>query len=260
VQVSARSDSYHQTQIGADYYDEKADAQKRNDYYAALQDRFQKSDGQELFSQLHHLLKSTHISRGQLPAEALYARVDRRPDGALYPLYGGQGPKNEVQVKSRNNRDLEGYNLEHLVPKSWFEGQNPMRDDLHHLYTEDRQINSDRGNLPLRRAPGQPSQSVVETPQGPAYQPKAGWGEAARSILYFVTRHPGYVGDQPDELTPADIPQLLEWHREYPVTDYERHRNEATQAEQGNRNPYIDFPELAERVDFRPGFADFKKT
>ena len=73
--------------------------------------------------------------------------------------------------------------------------------------------------------------------------------------MYFLVRHPGYVGDRNVETSPEDLKQLLEWHEEYPVSDYERHRNETIQDVQGNRNPFIDFPELATKVDFSAGFA-----
>ena len=260
MQITSRpAQSYYQTQIGQDYYDELADARDRSAYYAPLADRFEKSDGSQLFEDLHRLLSSTHKPLGELPGEVLYAKVDRRPDGALYPLYSGEGPKNEAEVKERNTRDLEGYNLEHVVPKAWFEAQNPMRDDLHHLFTEQRKCNSDRGDLPLREVQGNvhelPQCGLMQTTHGKAFEPHAGKGEAARAILYFITRHPGLVGDQKNEMTSADLPKLLEWHQKYPVTDYERHRNEVIQDEQGNRNPYIDFPELAEKVNFRSGFG-----
>lgn len=251
--------SYYQTQIGKDYYDEVADARDRSEYYSPIADTFERSSPEQLFQDLHELISSTHRPLGDLPADVLYAKVDRRPDGAIYPLYSGEGPKNEAEVQERNERDLQGYNLEHVVPKSWFDAQNPMRDDLHHLYTEDRKCNSDRGNLPLRDVEGNvqdlASCGLIQTTHGKAFEPLAGKGEAARSILYFITRNPGLVGDQKDEMTVKDLPKLLEWHRQYPVTDYERHRNETIQDEQGNRNPYIDFPELAERVDFRQGFG-----
>ena len=254
ISTRPATNSYYQTQIGQDYYDEVADAKDRQDYYAPIVDTFKSTDGRRLFNELHDLLSTTYRPLNELPGDVLYSKVDRRPDGALYTLYGGEGPKNEVQVKERNTRDLQGYNLEHVVPKAWFDAQKPMRDDLHHLFTEDRQVNSDRGDLPLRDARSSGG-GVIDTPHGKSFQPHAGKGEAARAILYFVTRHPGLVGDQKEELTAADLPTLLEWNRSNPVTDYERHRNESIQDEQGNRNPFIDFPELAERVDFRLGFG-----
>lgn len=255
--AAAPSNAHHRTKIGADYFDEQADARARDAYYAPVADSFEKSAPKELFDDLHSLLSKTQRPLGQLPGDPLYSVVDRRPDGALYPLYSGDGPKNEEQAPVRNERDLENYNLEHLVPKSWFDEQLPMRDDLHHLFTENRQCNSDRGNLPLREVAGK-AKSLPHCGSklgANAFEPKAGKGEAARAILYFVTCHPGYIGDAAGEMTTADIPMLLKWHKEYPVTDYERHRNETIQGFQGNRNPYIDFPELVEKIDFRPGFG-----
>lgn len=41
---------------------------------------------------------------------------------------------------------------------------------------------------------------------------------------------------------------LLDWSRRDPVSDKERMRNDAVEKSQGNRNPYVDFPELAEYV------------
>lgn len=250
---------YFKTKIGQDYYDEIGDAKDRDAYYAPVADSFQKSSPSELFSKLSKLVSQTQHALGELPGDVLFSEVDRRPDGALYYLYSGQGPKSEEQAKERNTRDLQNYNVEHVVPKSWFDAQNPMRDDLHHLFTEERKCNSDRGNLPFgdvaAGAEQLPQCGLVGESHGRAFEPYAGKGEAARAVLYFVTCHPGVVGDAPDEMTKADLPKLLEWHKKYPVTDYERHRNDVIQDKQGNRNPYIDFPELAERVDLSKGFG-----
>jgi hypothetical protein len=255
---SSSSNSYQQTKIGAEYYDESGDAQQRSAYYAGLDDSFQQATPDELFEKLHKLLAGSHKPLSELPAEVLYAKVDRRPDGALYYLYSGQGPKEEEQVQERNGRDLQSFNLEHVVPKDWFDAQLPMRDDLHHLFTEQRQCNSDRGDLPLREVQGNVEELEFGRRQlthGKAFEPNGGKGEAARAIMYFVTRYPGLVGDRKGELTAADLSTLLKWHKTYPVSDYERHRNEVIQAEQGTRNPFIDFPELADKVDLSLGFG-----
>lgn len=63
------------------------------------------------------------------------------------------------------------------------------------------------------------------------------------------------MGDRSSETQASDLQQLLKWHKEYPVTDYERHRNDTIEEVQGNRNPFIDFPELAEKVDFTQGIG-----
>ena len=46
----------------------------------------------------------------------------------------------------------------------------------------------------------------------------------------------------------AIIGVLLDWHRADPVSDKERCRMDVISDIQGNRNPYIDYPELVEYI------------
>jgi len=48
---------------------------------------------------------------------------------------------------------------------------------------------------------------------------------------------------------------LFAWHKDYLVTEYERHRNQAIFAAQGNRNPLIDHPEWLDKIDFAIGLG-----
>ena len=49
-------------------------------------------------------------------------------------------------------------------------------------------------------------------------------------------------------LTPYGVAILLKWHRQDPVSLKELNRNNAIQLTQGNRNPFIDYPYLAEYI------------
>jgi endonuclease I len=93
-------------------------------------------------------------------------------------------------------------------------------------------------------------------------------GDVARMLFYMATRYEGEDGDYVDlELTAdfdsielieqiqssklpyyADLAVLLRWHMEDPVDEWEIERNESIYHNQGNRNPFIDMPELVSLV------------
>lgn len=83
-------------------------------------------------------------------------------------------------------------------------------------------------------------------------------GDIARAIFYMVTRYPvslwhgtavGFLADNDyPTLNRYGSALLLDWHRKDPVSDEERRRNDAVAQVQGNRNLFIDYPELAEHI------------
>jgi endonuclease G len=87
------------------------------------------------------------------------------------------------------------------------------------------------------------------------FEPKNGKGAVSRAVMYFLLRYPGFIDDKPAELQAARLQTLLQWHQAEPVSDYERRRNAAIHEKQGNRNPLIDFPDLATRINFGLGLG-----
>lgn len=81
-------------------------------------------------------------------------------------------------------------------------------------------------------------------------------GVIARAIFYMVTVYPAtlwtewgetmFLNNQYPTLSDYSLECYLQWHRLYPVSDYERDINRHIESVQGNRNPFIDHPELAE--------------
>lgn len=84
-------------------------------------------------------------------------------------------------------------------------------------------------------------------------------GEAARALLYMITA--GWEGLLPWSQTPvppyissnsypvlsdAAARMLMNWLRQEPPAEAERRRNDIYERAQGNRNPFVDFPDLAE--------------
>ena len=58
----------------------------------------------------------------------------------------------------------------------------------------------------------------------------------------------GYTADEYFGLTEYGVTLLMKWHREDPVSRKEVDRNNGIQDTQGNRNPFIDYPYLAEYI------------
>ena len=136
-------------------------------------------------------------------------------------------------------------NCEHVIPQLWFDYDQPMKGDLHCLYTCETGANEFRSSLRFYDFedydPALGDEGGVSNER--YFEPAAGKGEVARSIFYFRTRYP----NQPLPYSTEDYQMFLRWHQEDPPTVHEFHRNREIQKIQGNRNPYIDHPEWAEQ-------------
>ncbi|MFN8606914.1 MAG: endonuclease [Vulcanimicrobiota bacterium] len=259
------------------YYDAKADAAAQQAYYQDL--TLNSQDGKEAFAQLSKLVKETHTTELEYhPEKYVYPWVDRRPDGQVQSIYS---PKSLVEMTPARQGAVDNavtqmacfaplapetvaahisltqtagsLNCEHVVCQSWYNAKEPMRGDLHHLFACDSRCNSYRGNRRYHDATDQSTDTVAEcgtrTDHDRGFTPQAGHGAVARATLYFMLRYPKKAAAYGAE----DLATLLAWHKKDPPSLYERHRNQAIQEMQGNRNPFIDHPEWAEKVDFTLG-------
>ena len=268
------------------YYDHDADAAQRADYFAGVEDDLTPA---ERFRALNDLVTRTHVTRSSYkPAGHVYPWVDLQPNLMLRSVYSGvefdpgqliqEDFRIEVEraarLRERLNREaapteafiayeldlLEAqlpYNCEHVVPQSWFEKQEPMRGDLHHLFACEVGCNSFRGNIPYADFADfeEAIREQCGKREGNGFEPGAGKGEVARATLYFLLRYPGEINRTAQEYREDRLAVLLRWHHEFPVTEHERHRNAAIFEKQGNRNPLIDFPEWADAIDFGLGLG-----
>ena len=151
--------------------------------------------------------------------------------------------------------DSKGINAEHTWPQSFFKKRGPMRSDLHHLMPTFMHVNSMRGRLPFgpvsNNSVNYGTRSGARRGGGSFEPPDSAKGRVARSMLYFFTR---YLGTN---ILPRDFVQsfwnsrielFLAWNRAYPPSAFERWRNSQVAAVQGNRNPFIDNPSLADAI------------
>ncbi|KQU25625.1 endonuclease I [Bacillus sp. Leaf13] len=236
-----------------EYYDEKKDRKIQEEYYQA---------GSWDRERLNHLLVNTHKNQlNYSPHRHVYPWVDLQENGKLKSLYSGkrmdpvQVIEEDIRILEILTKDIQTSNVEniivnceHVVPQSWFSKKEPMRGDLHHLFACEPTCNSSRGNYPYHDfkdyVPEVSSRGIKEgcgkTEEG-KFEPEYGKGIVARATLYFLLRYEGII-----DSANVNMELLLEWHQLFPVSLYEKHRNQAIFEVQGNRNPFIDFPEMAE--------------
>lgn len=142
------------------------------------------------------------------------------------------------EYEGNKNYSPTTFNTEHIYPQSKY--QNNAKGDLHHLRACDKSVNSRRGNLPFTQGKG--SCKII----GKGWYPGDEWkGDIARMIFYLNLR---YNEKLDTSISTGGIALLLKWNDEDPVSPLEHQRNNVIEGAQGNRNPFIDFPQLARRI------------
>lgn len=160
--------------------------------------------------------------------------------------------------------------IEHMFPKSWWGGDiNEAYCDLFHLVPADYSANRSKSN----HAPGIPSDTTFwngsfATGNGSAYGLQKVFcpadeykGDFARAFFYIATcygdsLHWEQSGDAAKAMTNTHWQEfqpwlrdlLLEWHKMDPVSNKEKQRAIEVNKIQGNRNPFIDYPQLADYI------------
>ncbi len=236
--------------------------------YTAMQDN-------ALFDALHSLMARTHTyyttySGYKSGSLAYYwARTDAVSASDTYVMF-------YADVMS----DLPGVKLnrEHIWPKSRASyGTKNGGADLHHLRPAVDSLNNAKSNHLFGNIRGVYSDGVKE---GSVNDTVCYWvrsssdlfeckddvkGDVARILLYVYCRweQPNLYTDIPAELLPANesdsasnsgekvvesLDTLLDWCAEDPVDTWEMRRNDLVERVQGNRNVFIDYPELAWQV------------
>lgn len=182
---------------------------------------------------------------------------------------------------------VSGCNIEHSFAKSWWGGsENDAYKDCYHLNPSNSTANSARGNYPLGNVET-PTKTVGSLKIGKRHhdglnedhfiwEPKDEYkGDFARAYFYMATcygrdlngnvpdlkAYNGWRLDNKDvgsryamqndtylEFQDWEIEVLIQWHRQDPVSSKEIDRADAVNHFQHNRNPFIDYPCLAEYI------------
>ena len=139
------------------------------------------------------------------------------------------------------------WNREHIWPrsKSWFQYEG-AGSDIHHLRPSNPSINSSRGNKAYYT-------STTTDYYAPKDEVK---GDIARIVFYLLVRY-SESDSYPITNVAYSMNMLLEWNELDPVDNLEVTRNEECYKLQGNRNPFIDYPDYANMI-WAPEYLDYK--
>lgn len=190
--------------------------------------------------------------------------TDRMPDGTTW-----RNRYSDEKFTVGNRGDAcTGMNIEHSFPRSWFGGQGtPPDNDLFNLYPSPANTNGDKSNYIMDKI------GVINTDKSDGYttigtssHTSESWawepndtykGDFSRGYMYMITAWQNdvtYTSRAVNFMDNSKYPALLpwaaqlysEWCRADRPDQVEIDRNNAIYKIQGNRNPYIDFPNLFE--------------
>ncbi len=202
-----------------------------------------------LLTSLRTLMRSTHTRQSSYNnCRDMATMTDcENENGMITMLY------TSYQATYSEYNSGNGWNREHVWPQSLGGGNTSGGGaDLHHIRPDENRTNSNRGNKKFGNvssgsaSTGNLSGLVGGTYTSTYFEPNDNVkGDVARICLYVYVRWGSDWGA--DSITDVfqSISVLLEWCALDPVDTWEMGRNEVVAAYQGNRNVFIDYPELA---------------
>lgn len=196
-------------------------------------------EGDDLFDALAVQTISRHtsfLSYGQRHEYLYDADADVKDASKVVLIYSGELRDRREWASPNNPHTTQTFNTEHVYPQSLLDGS--AVSDLHILRVVDARINSQRSNRPFAKG-----NDTFELMDGFTFYPGQQWrGDVARMVMYMNLRY-----DEPFEDV-GSLRLFLEWNAEDPVSAIEKQRNLVIEGAQGNRNPFIDNPNLATSI------------
>ncbi|MBP3587130.1 MAG: endonuclease [Paludibacteraceae bacterium] len=238
-----------------------------NNYYSAVNGK----SGSAILPALYGII-SSHTDVGYDGLYSVYPQTDSKPGtNQVWDIYSTCTFTHGQKKCGSYSTVCDCYNREHTTPQSWF-GSGKPKTDVFNVYPTDGKVNGQRSNYPYgecangtrltSKALGKLGTSTFSGYSGKVFEPDDEYkGDLARSCMYMVacyyktsftetangavtyTYSGGVTG-----LTSYAVDLFMKWHREDPVSQKEIDRNNAAYSKQRNRNPFIDYPCLAEYI------------
>ncbi|MCM3722871.1 endonuclease [Solibacillus isronensis] len=214
--------------------------------------------GTALKSALHNIIDDhTEISYSNVWTALRETDEDPNNSNNVILLYTGRS-----QSKFTNGGNVNDWNREHVWAKSHgsFGTSMGAGTDLHHLRPTDVSVNGTRSNLDFDNGGNEHSEASGNYYDSDSWEPRDSVkGDVARMLFYMAVRYEGDSGEVDLELNNkvnngtapyhGKLSVLLQWHKQDPVDNFERTRNEIIYTDyQHNRNPFIDHPEWASAI------------
>ena len=227
--------------------------------------------GKTLLESLHNAIRNPEVV-GYKGLWTLYMTSDVDENGKIWDMYSTKRWTPGAEQCGNYTSVGDCYNREHSMPKSWFNDALPMYADAFHIYPTDGKVNGQRSNYPYGeceggttlgtnagvQALGRLGKSTFPGYAGTVFEPVDDYkGDFARSYFYMAACYYDRISSWDSEMlggtnfpafTGWALDLLLKWHAQDPVSDKERNRNDVVYANQGNRNPFIDYPSLVDHI------------
>ncbi|UTW62073.1 endonuclease [bacterium SCSIO 12741] len=213
-----------------------------NNYYQSTQNLSE----QALRDELARIVSNGYVSLGYTTArDRMYGQIDNH-NGDIECVYTGT----KATFNTRAGANSNGFNCEHTYPQGFFNKSEPERSDIHHLFPTTVTSNSRRGNDPFARVTGTPTwQQGGSKSGGGKFEPRdVHKGACSRAMMYFVLRYKDYKDGGGQYFFEHQENTLRGWHHQYAPTAAEKQRNDDIFSYQKNRNPFVDYPQFADRI------------
>lgn len=227
--------------------------------------------GINLWNAIYTCVQKGYTSLGYDGLYAAYQTTDIDDNGQIIDMYGGCLFSTSNQC-GNYNAECQCYNREHSLPKSWWGSGNEKTNqgcDIFHVVPTDGYVNNRRGAYAFGEVDeatysyngNKLGSSSIAGYSGTVFEPQDEYkGDFARGYMGVIAKwqlnatsgaggsifNNDYTESGNFGLTAYGIELLMKWHRQDPVSPKEKQRNDGIEQTQGNRNPFIDYPELAE--------------
>jgi hypothetical protein len=235
---------------------------KPANYYASLEGK----SGTVLKQAIQDIIANPSVVREHTYGDAMdiLKDSDSNPENSseVWLMYVEQ-PRSKLDFQTGSSGAVGFWNREHIYPQSrggFSDATSSVADgiaiytstnadkiasghsDMHHIRAEDSPENSNRSN-----------RNYGVDYNGPSGSAGSWHGDVARAVFYMAVRYNalnvvnGDVSQTPTGYI-GDLATLLNWNTADPADDFEMNRNNVIYTWQQNRNPFIDYPDLANYI------------